>query len=557
MSAGSGLTLSSRAKRGIFSAGSDLRGHRLIAAGKIPRFARDDSGVPPVRRGAFPPFEDQSMSLWATKSVSALRAEADASGERSLKRSLGALNLTMLGIGAIIGAGIFVLTGLAAALHAGPAVPLSFITAAIACGLAGLCYAEMASAVPVAGSAYTYSYATMGEFIAWIIGWDLVLEYAMGAATVGVGWSGYFVSLLEYFNVHLPHALTSAPLRFCSAADVSNAVASCLHQGWNPTGSLINLPAMVIVLLATYVLVVGIEESAKVNNLIVILKIAVVLIFILFGVRYINADNWHPFIPPNTGHFGEFGWSGVFRGAGLIFFAYIGFDAVSTAAQEARNPQRDMPIGILGSLLICTILYILVSMTLTGLVRYDRLNVPHPVAFAVEQVQQLSWLRPLINIGAVLGLGSVVLVMLLGQSRVFYSMSRDGLIGPWAGKVHPRYRTPYLSTIYVGMIVAIVTGTFPIQILGELVNIGTLLAFVLVCAGVLILRRTRPDLERPFRTPLVPVVPILGILACLGLMATLPPDTWIRLLVWLVIGFAIYFGYGRKHSVLQLERSRS
>jgi len=409
----------------------------------------------------------------------------------------------------------------------------------------------------VAGSAYTYSYATMGEFVAWIIGWDLVLEYAMGAATVGVGWSGYFVSMLDYFGVHLPAAITSAPLRFCSAADVANTVASCVHVGWNPTGSLFNLPAMVIVLLATWVLVVGIEESAKVNNLIVILKIAVVLLFIIFGARYVNADNWHPFIPPNTGTFGEFGWSGVFRGAGLIFFAYIGFDAVSTAAQEARNPQRDMPIGILGSLVICTILYILVSLTLTGLVRYDQLNVPHPVAYAVEQVKQLSWLRPLITIGAVLGLGSVVLVMLLGQSRVFYSMSRDGLIGPWAGKVHPRFRTPYLSTIYVGIIVAVITGTFPIQILGELVNIGTLLAFVLVCAGVLILRKTRPDLERPFRTPLVPLVPILGILACLGLMATLPADTWIRLFVWLVIGFVIYFGYGRKHSVLQQERSRS
>ncbi|MGN6393883.1 MAG: amino acid permease [Gemmatimonadales bacterium] len=495
------------------------------------------------------------MSLWATKSVAALRAEADATGERSLKRTLGAMNLTMLGIGAIIGAGIFVLTGLAAALHAGPAVPLSFITAAIACGLAGLCYAEMASAVPVAGSAYTYSYATMGEFIAWIIGWDLVLEYAMGAATVGVGWSGYFVSLLDVFGVHLPAALTSAPLRYCSAADVTNAVAHCAHVGWNPTGSLFNLPAMAIVLLASYVLVVGIEESAKVNNLIVILKIAVVLIFIAFGLRYVKPENWHPFIPPNTGTFGEFGWSGVFRGAGLIFFAYIGFDAVSTAAQEARNPQRDMPIGILGSLFICTILYILVSLTLTGLVRYDRLNVPHPVAFAVEQVQQLNWLRPLITIGAVLGLGSVVLVMLLGQSRVFYSMSRDGLIGPWAGKVHPKYRTPYLSTIYVGIIVAIITGTFPIQILGELVNIGTLLAFVLVCAGVWILRRTRPDLERPFRTPLVPVVPILGILACFGLMATLPADTWIRLFVWLLIGFVVYFTYGRKHSVLQRERA--
>ena len=337
------------------------------------------------------------MNLWATKSVAALRAEADATGERSLKRSLGALNLTMLGIGAIIGAGIFVLTGLAAALHAGPAVPLSFVVAAIACGLAGLCYAEMASAVPVAGSAYTYSYATMGEFVAWIIGWDLVLEYAMGAATVGVGWSGYFVSLLDNFGLHIPAALTSAPLRFCTAADVANAVTACVQPGWNPTGSLVNLPAMLIVLLATTVLVIGIEESAKVNNLIVILKIAVVLLFVLFGFRYVNPENWHPFIPPNTGTFGEFGWSGVFRGAGLIFFAYIGFDAVSTAAQEARNPQKDMPIGILGSLGICTILYIVVSLTLTGLVRYDRLNVAHPVAFAVEQIQGLSWLRPLIT----------------------------------------------------------------------------------------------------------------------------------------------------------------
>ncbi|MFL5495714.1 MAG: amino acid permease [Gemmatimonadales bacterium] len=493
------------------------------------------------------------MNLWATKSITALRAEAEATGERSLKRTLGALNLTMLGIGAIIGAGIFVLTGLAAALHAGPAVPISFVVAAVACGLAGLCYAEMASAVPVAGSAYTYSYATMGEFVAWIIGWDLVLEYAMGAATVGVGWSGYFVSLLDYLGIHLPPAITSAPLRFCSTADVTNGVAHCAHVAWNSTGALVNLPAMAIVLLATTILVIGIEESAKVNNLIVILKISVVLLFLAFGWRYVTPANWHPFVPPNTGTFGEYGWSGVFRGAGLIFFAYIGFDAVSTAAQEARNPQKDMPIGILGSLGICTVLYILVSLTLTGLVKYDRLNVAHPVAYAVEQIPQLTWLRPFINVGAVLGLGSVVLVMLLGQSRVFYSMSRDGLMGPWAGKVHPRFRTPYLSTIGVGLIVAVITGTFPIQILGELVNIGTLLAFVLVCGGVWILRNKRPDLERPFRTPLVPLVPILGILACFGLMATLPGDTWIRLAVWLVIGFGIYFGYSRKHSVLQRE----
>jgi APA family basic amino acid/polyamine antiporter len=397
----------------------------------------------------------------------------------------------------------------------------------------------------------------MGEFVAWIIGWDLVLEYAMGAATVGVGWSGYLVSLLDYFGLHLPAVVTSAPLRWCSSSDVTNAVASCIQPGWNRTGALFNLPAAFIVLVATWILVVGIRESAKVNNLIVILKMAVVLLFIIFGLQYVNAENWKPFIPPNTGAFGEFGWSGVFRGAGLIFFAYIGFDAVSTAAQEAKNPQRDMPIGILGSLAICSILYVLVSLTLTGLVHYTELNVAHPVAYAVERINQLSWLRPLITLGAVLGLGSVVLVMLLGQSRVFYSMSRDGLIGPWAGKVHPRYRTPYLSTIWVGFIVAIISATFPIQILGELVNIGTLLAFVLVCLGVWILRRTRPDLDRPFRTPLVPLVPILGVLACFGLMATLPGDTWLRLFVWLLIGFVIYFAYGRKHSHLQRERAEA
>ena len=493
------------------------------------------------------------MNLWATKSVTALRAEAEATHERSLKRTLGPLNLIMLGIGAIIGAGIFVLTGLAAALHAGPAVTISFIVAATACGLAGLCYAEMASTVPVAGSAYTYSYATMGEFAAWIIGWDLVLEYAMGAATVGVGWSGYLVSFLDYFGIHLPTALTSAPLRWCTQADVTNAVAACSEVGWNRTGALFNLPAMFIVLLASTILVIGIRESAKANNVMVVLKLAVVVLFVIFGLQYVNAGNWKPFIPPSSGEFGQFGWSGVFRGAGLIFFAYIGFDVVSTAAQEAKNPQRDMPVGILGSLVICTLLYVLVALTLTGLVKYDQLNVAHPVAYAVEQIRQLSWLRPFITLGAILGLASVVLVMLLGQSRVFYAMSRDGLLGPWAGKVHPRFRTPYLATIYVGIIVSIITATFPIQILGELVNIGTLLAFVLVCVGVLILRRKRPDLDRPFRTPLVPLVPILGILSCFGLMATLPGDTWLRLLVWLLIGFVIYFAYGRKHSVLQRE----
>jgi APA family basic amino acid/polyamine antiporter len=494
------------------------------------------------------------MSLWATKSISVLRAEAEETGERSLNRSLGALNLTALGIGAIIGAGIFVLTGVAAARFAGPAVPLSFVAAGIACAFAGLCYAEMASAVPVAGSAYTYSYATMGEFIAWIIGWDLILEYSLGAATVGVGWAGYFVSLMDFLGIHIPSHFAAAPLSYCTAADVASKLGGCVQAGFGTTGAVLNIPAMAVVLLMTLILTIGIEESARINNVIVLLKVAVVVLFVIFGVRYVNPDNWKPFIPPNLGEFGHFGVSGIFRGAGLVFFAYIGFDAVSTAAQEARNPQKDMPKGILGSLVICTLLYIIVSAVLTGMVHYAKLDVANPVAFAVEQVSQLHWLVPFITLGAVLGLGSVVLVMLLGQSRVFYSMSRDGLMGKWAGKVHPRFRTPYLSTIWVGVMVAVIAGIFPIQILGEMVNIGTLLAFVLVCAGVWILRHKRPDLDRPFKTPWVPVVPILGILSCFGLMATLPGDTWLRLLVWLLIGFVIYFAYSRHNSVLQKKR---
>ncbi|HEV8599200.1 MAG TPA: amino acid permease [Gemmatimonadales bacterium] len=494
------------------------------------------------------------MNLWATKSVAALRAEADAQGERTLKRTLGPFNLVTLGIGAIIGAGIFVLTGQAAALHAGPAVPISMALVGVACAFAGLCYAEMASAVPVAGSAYTYSYATMGELVAWIIGWDLVLEYAAGAATVGVGWSGHLVSLLGLFGIHLPANLTNSPTVWCTAGQVQSAVAGCAHTGLNLTGALLNLPAVFVVALMSTILVIGIKESARVNNVIVILKVTIVLVIIAIGLMHLNPSNWKPFIPPNTGEWGTFGWSGVLRGAGLVFFAYIGFDAVSTAAQEAKRPQRDMPIGILGSLAICTLLYVAVSAVLTGIVPYNELNQAAPVAYAMEKIGAPYWVRISIDIGAVLGLGSVILVMLLGQSRVFYSMSRDGLLGRWAGQVHPKFRTPYLSTIFTGVAVGIATGMLPLQLLGQLVNIGTLLAFVLVCAGVLILRKTRPDLERPFKTPLVPLVPILGILCCLGLMLTLPGDTWLRLLVWLVIGFVIYFGYSRHHSVLQRER---
>jgi APA family basic amino acid/polyamine antiporter len=500
------------------------------------------------------------MTLFATKSISALRAEADAMEQTSLKRALGRWNLVTLGIGAIIGAGIFVLTGQAAALHAGPAVPLSMALVGVACAFAGLCYAEMASAVPVAGSAYTYSYATMGELVAWIIGWDLVLEYAAGAATVGVGWSGHLVSLFDLFGVEIPAALSTSPTVWCTASQIAQQVTGCdtpgLEPGLHLTGALINLPATFIVALMSTVLVIGIKESARVNNLIVILKVAIVLLVVFVGLAHITPSNWKPFIPPNTGEWGTFGWSGVLRGAGLVFFAYIGFDAVSTAAQEAKNPQHDMPVGILGSLAICTLLYVVVSAVLTGMVPYTELNVAAPVAYAMEKVGAPWIVRASVDIGAVLGLASVILVMLLGQSRVFYSMSRDGLLGAWAGKVHPTYRTPYLSTIYTGIAVGLATGLLPLQLLGQLVNIGTLLAFVLVCGGVWLLRSKRPDLQRPFRTPFVPFVPIMGILCCFGLMLTLPGDTWARLIVWLVIGFGIYFGYSRKHSVLQREIGR-
>jgi len=493
------------------------------------------------------------MNLWATKSIATLRAEADQAGEHQLRRALGPLNLITLGIGAIIGAGIFVLTGQAAALYAGPAVPISMAIVGVACAFAGLCYAEMASAVPVAGSAYTYSYATMGELIAWIIGWDLVLEYAAGAATVGVGWSGHFVSLLSNFGITIPTHLAASPTQWCTSLQVQQAVAGCLHKGINFTGAWINLPAVFIVILMSTVLVIGIKESATVNNFIVMLKVTIILLIVAVGLGHITPANYHPFIAPNAGEWGTYGISGVLRGAGLVFFAYIGFDAVSTAAQEAKNPQKDMPIGILGSLFICTLLYVVVSAILVGMVPFKELNVAAPVAYAMEKVGAPHWVRISVDVGAVLGLGSVILVMLLGQSRVFYSMSRDGLLGKWASAVHPKYRTPYLSTIFTGVAVTLATGLLPLQLLGQLVNIGTLLAFVLVCAGVWILRKKRPDLDRPFRTPWVPFVPIAGVVCCLGLMATLPADTWLRLIVWLLIGFTIYFGYSRKHSRLQRE----
>jgi basic amino acid/polyamine antiporter, APA family len=475
--------------------------------------------------------------LFATKSIKMLMTETT-DEKNSLRRTLSRWNLISLGIGAIIGAGIFVLTGQAAASYAGPAVVISFVVAAFACGFAGLCYAEFASMIPIAGSAYTYAYATLGEFIAWIIGWDLILEYLFGASTVAVGWSGYVVSFLADYGIHIPTSLSSAPLSYDAATGV-----------WTTTGALINFPAVFIVAVVTTLLVLGIKESANFNNAIVLIKVVVILLFVGFGMSYIEPANLKPFIPENTGSFGHYGWSGIFRAAGVIFFAYIGFDAVSTAAQESKNPQKDMPWAILGSLAICTVIYILVGFVMTGIVPFVKLQDPAPVAVAVNTAGEgMAWLRMPIKVGAIAGLSSVILVMLMGQPRIFYAMSRDGLLPKSFGRVHPRFKTPHITTMVTGAFAMVISGLLPIGILGELVSIGTLLAFVLVCAGILVLRYKRPELHRPFKTPLFPVVPILGVLSALGVMATLPRDTWYRLIGWMSIGILIYFVYGRLHS---------
>lgn len=509
--------------------------------------------------------------LFALKSISDLLSESKS--DHGLRKSLSALNLTTLGIGAVIGAGIFVLTGQAAAQYAGPAIVISFLISGLACLFAGLCYAEFASMIPISGSAYTYSYATMGEFMAWIIGWDLILEYLFAASTVSVGWSGYMVSLLSQIGINIPPEYTSA-----SGMELLQIPANLpgIDSGWFPktpqiieflanhgidsaslpmVTSIINVPAMFIIAVITMLLVVGIKESANFNNIMVIIKVSVIILFIALGFAFVKSSNLHPFIPEATGEWGHFGWGGIMRGAAVIFFAYIGFDAVSTAAQEAKNPQRDMPIGILASLSISTILYILVAIVLTGVVSYKFLNVPAPIALAVDAMgSDYNWLRIIIKIAALAGLSSVILVMLLGQPRIFHAMSKDGLLPPIFSKVHPRFKTPYVSTIITGAVAMIFAGILPMSILGELVSIGTLLAFAIVCVGIIILRVKRPEIERPFRTPFVPLVPILGAGICILVMLSLPWETWARLIAWMALGFVIYFAYGIRHSKIRNKK---
>jgi APA family basic amino acid/polyamine antiporter len=496
-----------------------------------------------VPRSQAPCYRPRPMGLFSRKPLAILLDEASVEGHVTLKRSLTATNLVMLGIGAIIGAGIFVLTGTAAAQHAGPAIVLSFVLAGMGCLFAGLCYAEFASMIPIAGSAYTYGYATLGELFAWIIGWDLILEYLFAASTVAVGWSGYAVQFLHRLGIDLPASLTQAPFTIQGTTDVV------------ATGAILNVPAVLLVALLTGLLMIGIRESATVNNFIVIIKIAIVLLVIGFGAAYVDPTNWQPFIPEpvKTDHGVFGGWGGIAAGAGVIFFAYIGFDAVSTAAQEAKNPQRDLPIGILGSLAVCTLLYILMALVMTGVAHYSKLNVAHPVDVAISEVPELEWLAVLVDVGAIAGLASVVLVMLMGQPRIFFAMARDGLLPPVFGRIHPKYQTPYVATIITGVFAGIIAGLFPIGLLGELVSIGTLFAFVVVCAGVLMLRKRDPDAPRSFKTPWVPYVPILGILTCGYLMYGLGAPTWARLALWMGLGLAIYFGYGRRHSRLAGE----
>jgi len=478
--------------------------------------------------------------MFHKKSIEQLLFEAGQTGEGTLKRTLSSFNLVSLGIGAIIGAGLFSLTGIAAAENAGPAVTISFALAAFACAFAGLCYAEFASMIPVAGSAYTYSYATMGEFMAWIIGWDLVLEYALGAATVAVSWSRYLLEILHKYDINLPHEFIVSPWEKMELGD-----------GTVIDGGIINLPAIIIVMLLSLVLIRGTKESATMNNILVILKVAVVLVFISLGWSHINPDNYVPYIPENTGKFENFGWTGISTGAAVVFFAFIGFDAVSTAAQEAKNPQKGMPIGILGSLVVCTILYVLFAHVMTGLVNYTEFaNDAKPAATAFA-VTGYAFLQDALILAILAGYTSVILVMLMGQSRVFYTMAKDGLLPQFFCSVHKKFSTPWKTNLFFMVFVSLFAGFVPVSDLGHMVSIGTLFAFVLVCIGIMVLRKSLPDAIRPFRTPFVPAVPIIGILVCVYLMYSLPAESWYRLAIWMAIGIAIYFSYGRKHSKIR------
>ena len=477
------------------------------------------------------------MGIWSTKPLSILREEAYEARSRGLKRSLGAFGLTAFGVGCTVGAGIFVLTGTVAAQHAGPATAISFALAGLVCLVAGLCYAEFAALVPVAGSAYSYAYASLGELVAWCIGWSLMLEYLFSAALVAIGWSGYLTSTLADLGWQVPATFAAAPFRIDDAGHLVT------------TGSRINLPAVLLVFACTALLVVGTRLSASVNLVIVTVKVAAILAVVVVGWHLIDAANWHPFVPPNTGKFGAFGWSGVLLGAGVVFFAYLGFDAVSTLAEETKSPQRTVPISLFASLAICTVLYIGVSLVITGLISYRELDVPDPLYRALDAAgPDLVWLKAFVAVTAVVGLVSVVLTCLLGQVRIFYAMACDGLLPSAFARVHPRLATPHVGTALTGAVAAVTAGIVPLDVLGELISIGTLLAFSIVCAAVPVLRRTRPDAHRPFRAPFVPALPLLGVLSCVVLMFSLPASTWIRLLVWLALGLAIYWLYGRRHS---------
>lgn len=480
--------------------------------------------------------------LFKKKDIGMILQEA---GHRNdgLRRNLSAANLITLGIGAIVGTGIFVITGTAAANYAGPALTISFLISALGCVMAGLCYAEFAAMIPVAGSVYSYSYTTMGEILAWFIGWILILEYLFACSSVAVGWSGYMMSLLDGWGVYFPHHLAYATFDHTAEGE------------WVMTGSIINFPALFIVALITTLLLGGLKQSALINNVIVVIKVGVILLFIGFGLSHIDTGNWSPYIPANTGEFGSFGWSGILRGAGVVFYAYLGFDALSTAAQEAKNPQKDMPKGILVSLIICAILYIGVTAVLTGIVNYKDLDVSAPIALAIDRTgEALKWLSPLVKLGAIAGLSSVILVMMLGQSRIYYAISKDGLLPRFFSKVHAKRGIPHNATIFAGVATGIFAGLFPLNVLSELVSIGTLMAFTIVCISIVVLRKTQPDLKRPFRTPFVPFIPILGAAICLLQMFALPASTWLRLITWTVIGLAIYFLYGIKHSKLNKKQ---